>query len=126
MIAKTGGNSGMNGALRFPNLDFAERESTMNFGACKQGLLNPTRWFAITYAIATAVNWHQELTTLLLLKAMLMSSLDSISRCSPDRTSLTSERMETLVSQLLSLAKCVARGDRTGAQSLAEPGHSLL
>jgi hypothetical protein len=98
MIARTRGNSGTNGALRFSNLDFAERESTMSFGACKQGLLNPTQWFAITYAVATAVNLHQELTALLLLKAMLMSSLDSISRCSPDRTSLLCERMQTLVS----------------------------
>jgi hypothetical protein len=71
----------------------------MSFGACKQGLLNPTQWFAITYAIATAVNLHQELTTLLLLKVMLLSSLDSVSRCSPDRISLMSEKMQTLVSQ---------------------------
>jgi hypothetical protein len=70
----------------------------MSFGACKPGLLNPTQWFAITYAIATAVNLHQELTTLLIMKAMLMSSLDSASRCSLDRTCLMSEGTHALVS----------------------------
>jgi len=92
------GDSGTKGALRFPNLAYVERESTMSFAACKQGLPNPTQWFAITYAIAAAVNLHQELTTLLVMKAMLMSSLNSMPRCSPDRTSLIAESMQTLVS----------------------------
>ncbi len=70
----------------------------MSFSACKQGLLNPTQWFAITYAIAAAVNLHQELTTLLVMKAMLLSSLNSMPLSSPDRASLMSESIETLVS----------------------------
>jgi hypothetical protein len=63
----------------------------MNSGAYKQGLLDPTRWFAITYAIATAVNLREELTTLLVMKAMFTSSLDFACRLLPTHSPLASK-----------------------------------
>ncbi len=58
----------------------------MSSGACKQSLRNPTQWFAITYAIVTAVNLREELTTLLVMKAMLVSTLSSACRFFPATT----------------------------------------
>lgn len=70
----------------------------MNSGACRQGLLDPTHWFAITYAIATAVNLREELTTLLVMKAMFISSLDSACRLLPTQSPLASKISSALLS----------------------------
>jgi hypothetical protein len=70
----------------------------MNSGACRQGLLDPTRLFAITYAIATAVNLREELTTLLVMKAMFISSLDSGCRLLPTHSPLASKISTALLS----------------------------
>jgi hypothetical protein len=75
--------NGTGGAPKFPSWDYVGRESTMSFGACKQGLLNPTQWFAITYAIATAVNVREELTTLLVMRATAISTLNFTLRFFP-------------------------------------------
>ena len=55
----------------------------MNSAACKQGLLSPTRWFAIIYAIAGCVNLHEELANLVVAKVMVMAALHSASRSVP-------------------------------------------
>lgn len=55
----------------------------MSFAACRQGLLNPTPWFAITFAFATAVNLREELTTLLAMNATVSSSRGSAWRLFP-------------------------------------------
>ena len=81
---------------RLLNSVYGERESIMNCAACKQGLLDPTRWFAITYAIAAAVNLREELITLLVMKAMLTSSLHSVTRCFLANISLTDKATSTL------------------------------
>ena len=68
----------------------------MSLGACKQGLLNPTQWLAITYAIAAAVNLREELITLLVMKAMVTSSLHSVTRCFLANISLTDKATSAL------------------------------
>jgi len=68
----------------------------MSLGACKQNLLNPTQWLAITYTIAAAVNLREELITLLVMKAMLTSSLHSVTRCFLANISLTDKATSTL------------------------------
>ena len=75
-----------------------ERESTMSFGGCKRDLLNPTRWLAITYTIAAAVNLREELTTLLLMKAMVTSSLHIVTRLFPALSSLPPKVTSAFVS----------------------------
>jgi hypothetical protein len=60
----------------------------MSFGGCKRDLLNPTRWLAITYAIAATVNLREELTTLLVMKAMVTSSLHTVTRLFQAQSSL--------------------------------------
>jgi len=87
----------MNDAGRLLNSVYGERESIMNSAACKQGLLDPTRWFAITYAIATAVNLREELTILLVMKAMFISSLDSACRLLPTHSPLASKISSALL-----------------------------
>ena len=82
-IAKPLGMNGMNDALRLQNAVYVERASTMSSVACKQSLLDPTRWCAITYAVATAVNLREEWTTVLVMKAMVVSSLNSACRFFP-------------------------------------------
>ena len=77
--------------LRFLNLAYGERESTMSFGARRRDLLSPTQWLAITYAIAAAVNLREELTTLLMMKAMLASSLHSVARVLSAHNSLAAK-----------------------------------
>ena len=62
----------------------------MSFGGCKRDLLNPTRWLAITYGIAAAVNLREELTTLLVMKAMVASSLHTVTRLFQAQSSLRS------------------------------------
>jgi|SRR5580704_4453341 hypothetical protein len=88
-------NSGTNDAQRFRILDSVGRESTMSSGACKQSLLNPTQWFALTYAIVNAVNLREELTTLLVMKAMLVSALSSTCRFFPAHPTLASKISST-------------------------------
>jgi hypothetical protein len=68
----------------------------MSLGACKQNLLNPTQWLAITYAIAAAVNLREELITLLVMKAMVTSSLHSVTRCFLANISLTDKATSIL------------------------------
>lgn len=81
----------MSGAPRLLELVYGERESTMSSAACRRDLRDPTRWFAITYAIATAVNLREELTTLLVIKAMFVSSLHFVSRLTPTHIPLASK-----------------------------------
>jgi hypothetical protein len=88
----------MSGEWKFPTLDCEGRELTMSFGACRQGLLSPARWFAIICAIATAVNLHEELTNVLVMKAMLVSFLSSASRFSPAHTSLAADVTQKFLS----------------------------
>ena len=88
--------NGTNGALIFLNLAYGERELTMSLGACKQTLLNPTQWLAITYGIAAAVNLREELITLLVMKAVVTSSLNSVIRSLLARISLTDKATSTL------------------------------
>jgi hypothetical protein len=88
--------NGTSGALIFLNLAYGERELTMSLGACKQNLLNPTQWLAITYAIAAAVNLREELITLLVMKAVVTSSLNSVIRSLLARISLTDKATSTL------------------------------
>jgi hypothetical protein len=88
--------NGTSGALIFLNLAYGERELTMSLGACKQSLLNPTQSLAITYAIAAAVNLREELITLLVMKAMVTSSLHSVTRSLLARISLTDKATSTL------------------------------
>jgi hypothetical protein len=90
------GKNGTSVALRFLNLDCVERESTMSLGACKRNLPNPTQWLAITYAIAAAVNLREELTTLLVMKAVIKSSFRSVIRSFPTPTFLTDKAISTL------------------------------
>jgi hypothetical protein len=52
----------------------------MNSDACKQGLLNPTRWFSTICTIATAVNLHEEMSMMRLMWAITVSALSSGSR----------------------------------------------
>jgi hypothetical protein len=59
-------------------------------------LLNPTQWLAITYAIAAAVNLREELITLLVMKAVVTSSLNSVIRSLLARISLTDKATSTL------------------------------
>jgi hypothetical protein len=61
-------------------------------------LLNPTRWLAITYAIAAAVNLREELTTLLVMRAMVASSLSSVTRLFPAHSSLASKITSAFIS----------------------------
>jgi hypothetical protein len=68
----------------------------MSLGACKQSSLNPTQWLAITYAIAAAVNLREELITLLVMKAMVTSSLHSVIRCFLANISLADKTTSTL------------------------------
>jgi len=53
----------------------------------KQSLLSPTRWFAIICAVASAVNLHEEVMTLLATKILLASYLTSTFRYFPGHTS---------------------------------------
>jgi hypothetical protein len=53
----------------------------------KQSLLSPTRWFALTCAVASAVNLHEELMTLVATKIMVESYLSSTFRYFPGHTS---------------------------------------
>ena len=68
----------------------------MSLGACKRNLLNPMQWLAITYAIAAAVNLREELITLLVMKAVVTSSLNSVMRSLPALTSLADKSTSTL------------------------------
>jgi hypothetical protein len=70
----------------------------MSFAACRPGLLSPTQWFAITFAIATAVNLREERTTLLVMKAMVSSSLGSAWRFFPTLIALGSKQHPRLFS----------------------------
>jgi hypothetical protein len=90
-IVRPLGIDGMSGAPRLLKLVYVERESTTNSAACRRDLRDPTRWFAITYAIATVVNLREELTTVLVIKAMLVSSLHSASRLTPTHLPLASK-----------------------------------
>jgi hypothetical protein len=90
--------NGMNDALKLPNSVYAERESTMSSVACKQSLLDPTRWYAITYAIVTAVNLREEWTAVLVMKAMVVSSLNSACRFVPAHTTQAFRITSTLFS----------------------------
>jgi len=60
----------------------------MSFGGCKRDLLSPTQWLALTYAIAAVVNLREELTALLVMKAMVTSSLHTVTRLFPTQSSL--------------------------------------
>ena len=88
--------NGTSGALIFLNLAYGERELTMSLGACRRNLPNPTQWLAITYAIAAAVNLREELITLLVMKAVVTSSLNSVIRSLLARISLTDKATSTL------------------------------
>jgi hypothetical protein len=79
--------TGMRGVLKSPSWDYEERRSTMSSCDCKPSLLSPTRWFAIICAVASAVNLHEELTTLVATKMLLASYLNSMFRYSPEHTS---------------------------------------
>ena len=54
------------------------------------------QWLAITYAIAAAVNLREELITLLVMKAVVTSSLNSVMRSFPALTSLADKSTSTL------------------------------
>jgi len=64
----------------------------------RQDLLNPTRWFAIICAIANAANLHEELTTLLVTKAMVNSYLSSTCRFFPEHTNTLTRMTQGLFS----------------------------
>jgi hypothetical protein len=70
----------------------------MSSAACKQGLLSPTRWFAIICAIASGVNLHEELANLLVAKDMVTAALHSTSRSLPAYHSLASKLSATFFS----------------------------
>jgi hypothetical protein len=49
-------------------------------------LLSPTRWFAVICAVASAVNLHEELMTLVATKTVVASCLSSTFRYFPGHT----------------------------------------
>jgi hypothetical protein len=70
----------------------------MSFAGCKRDLLNPTQWLAITHAIAAAVNLREELTTLLVMKAMVVSSLHAVTRLIQAQSSLPPKVISAFIS----------------------------